>query len=192
MKALILATDGFEDIEYFATRDILRRGGFDTVTANCRINYTIDTIYGREKGEINAFTPLKDIDPSDFDLLFVPGGGQVQELSRNPLVLKTIQRFAADSTKYLAAICAAPTLLGHLGLLQGKNYTCYPPMNADFGGFFHEAYAVADGHLITGDGPAAAIEFGLTILNTICGPETCRKVADGMFFIGTDRIINEK
>ena len=182
MRALFLASDNFEDMEYYATRDVLRRAGIETVTAEARIQPAERIILGREKAEIVERIPLAQAQLDTFDLLVIPGGGHWVELAKNPEVARVIQWFAARPEKYIAAICAAPTILGAMGLLKGHRYTCFPSMNRDFGGTFIQRYAVVDGHLITGDGPAACVTFGLAIVRATLGAELARKVANEMYF----------
>lgn len=186
MKALFLVAEGFEDIEYTAPRDILRRAGVEVTTADSRIQPGSLPIRGGRGIEVLDCVPLKRLDLTPYDILIVPGGGHAAELGRNPDVLSAISAFASDPSKYLAAICAAPTILGRMGLLKGKRYTCYPPMNQDFGGRFIQAYSVVDGHLITGDGPAASVQFGLAIVRTALGQRSCLEVGSGMFFEGIE------
>lgn len=186
MKALLLVAEGFEDIEYTAPRDILRRAGVEVTTADSRIQPGSLPIRGGRGIEVLDCVPLKGLDLTPYDILIVPGGGHAAELGRNPDVLSAISVFASDPSKYLAAICAAPTILGRMGLLKGKRYTCYPPMNQDFGGRFIQAYSVVDGHLITGDGPAASVQFGLAIVRTALGQRSCLEVGSGMFFEGIE------
>lgn len=191
-RALFLAATGFEDIEYAATRDILRRAGIETVTADCRLEPSSAPILGREKLEIVDKVLLRDVDLSAFDILVIPGGGHYQILERNPLVIAAIQYFAARADKYLCCICAAPTILGHLGLLKGRDYTCFPTMDEKaFQGRFHLDYSVIDGHLVTGQGPAASIQFGLAIVKAVLGKEACLEVGRHMFFKGIEELAGE-
>lgn len=190
MRALFLAADRFEDMEYYATRDVLRRGGIETVTAEARINPDSSIIHGREGAEIVERIPLSEAKVDDFDILVVPGGAQWMELIRNQKVLDLIRAFYDRPEKYVCAICAAPTILGSMGLLKGRRYTCFPSMNQDFGGTFIQRYAVIDGHLITGDGPAAAVTFGLSILLATCGEKVCRDVASEMYYEGIEDVIH--
>ncbi len=182
MKALFIVTDGFEDIEYTATKDVLHRAGIATVTASGRISETGRPIVGKAGAEVVTYVPLTGLDFAEFGLLVLPGGPQVPELSRNAKVLATVRWFMDHPAKYVAAICAAPTILGQLGYLENRDYTLFPPLDADFGGRFQKRYAVVDGHLITGDGPAAAIAFGLASVATVLSAKARDEVAAGMFY----------
>ena len=82
----------------------------------------------------------------------------------------------------VAAICASPTILGHMGLLKGKDYTCFTAMNEDFGGHFKDQYAVIDGNIITGPSAAAAVDFGLAIAENLCGKEKAEEVKKSIYY----------
>lgn len=184
MKALFVAADGFEDIEFNATRDVLVRAGIDCTVVSGRLSPKAEPILGKTGSEIVTYREIDDVDWKSFDLFVIPGGPHYQTLEKNEAVLAMAKWFASQPEKYLAAICAAPTILGHLGLLKGRDYTCFPTMNEDFGGRFHQQYAVIDGHLITGDGPAAPIAFGLAIVKAALGLSAAKAVAGGMFYEG--------
>lgn len=182
MKALFIVADGFEDMEYTCPRDILRRGGVEVVTASGRIDTTDDVpILGREGIAVNDHVILSMQDLSTFDILVIPGGGHYKILEANEDVISTIYAFN-NNKKKIAAICAAPTILGHMGLLIGKHYTCFPSMNEDFHGIFSPEYTQVDGNLITGNGPAAAMKFGFDILENLQGKEVADKVKSQMYY----------
>lgn len=184
MKALFIVADGFEDMEYTCPRDILRRGGVEVVTASGRIDATDESpIVGREGIGVVDAVPLSLQDLASFDLLVIPGGGHYKTLQENEDVLSTIRAFF-NAGKKVGAICAAPTILGHMGLLKGRRYTCFPSMNEEFMGVFTPEYTQADGNLVTGNGPAAAIRFGMLLLEHFVGKGEAQKVAKGMYYQG--------
>lgn len=184
MKALFIVADGFEDIEYTCPRDILRRGGVEVVTASGRLDATDESpLIGREGIAVVDAVVLSQQDLASFDILVIPGGGHYKTLEQNEDVLSTIRSFF-NAKKKVAAICAAPTILGHMGLLKGRHYTCFPSMNEDFLGFFSPEYVQEDGDLVTGNGPAAAIHFGIKVLENLAGKEVATKVAKQMYYNG--------
>ena len=73
-------------------------------------------------------------------------------------------------------------MLGHLGLLKGKNYTCFTSMNEDFGGTYHDQYVVTDGHLITGRSAAASIDMAFAIIEYVLGKEACEQVKRSVYY----------
>ena len=84
--------------------------------------------------------------------------------------------------KMVAAICAAPTILGHLGYLKGKNYTCFTSMDEDFGGTYKDAYAVVDGNIITSRGMGTAIDFALEIVRYFMDDDTVEKIKKALVY----------
>lgn len=177
MKALEVITDGFEDLEAIAPSALLRRAGVDLTMA--AIDNTTAT--GRYGAVLSDLSNLSTLNLDEFDLLIIPGGPEYIAEERNPDFLAMVQHFASHD-KYIAAICAAPTILGHLGLLKGKKYTCFTSMNEDFGGTYVDEYSVIDGKLITGRSCAAAIDFALDIIKVACGDETLEKVKDRIYY----------
>ena len=89
-----------------------------------------------------------------------------------------------ETDKVVAAICAGPTLLGHAGYLKGKNYTCFTSMNEDFGGTYHDDYAVTDGNIITAKSAAATLEFAFAIIEKLLGQEVADKTKKEIYYKG--------
>ena len=177
MKILMVVTDGFEDIEAVGTLAILRRAQLDVTFAAIDNTHAL----GRYGVNITDLVNLKDVNIDEYDMLIIPGGPEYIAEERNPEFLKMILNFASHD-KYIAAICAGPTILGHLGLLKGKKYTCFTSMNEDFGGTYVDQYAVVDGKIITGRSAAAVIDFGFAIVETLCGKEYAQKVKDSIYY----------
>lgn len=177
MKVLVILTNYFEEMEALGTIDILRRGGVSVDVFSLHG----ETLTGAHNIKITDLANYKEAKLDNYDCLFIAGGAQYQELERNSDFLNIIKYFF-DKDKYIGAICAAPTILGHLGLLKGKNYTCFNSMNEDFGGTFIDHYAVKDNKLVTGKGPMATIEFALLLLETIANKNTAEMVKEGSFY----------
>ncbi len=177
MKILMVVTDGFEDIEAVGTLAILRRAQLDVTFAAIDNTHAL----GRYGVNITDLVNLKDVNIDEYDMLIIPGGPEYIAEEKNPEFLKMVLNFASHG-KYIAAICAGPTILGHLGLLKGKKYTCFTSMNEDFGGTYVDQYAVVDGEFITGRSAAAVIDFGFAIVETLCGKEYAQKVKDSIYY----------
>ncbi len=177
MKILVVVTDGFEDIEAIGTVALLRRAKLDVTFA--AINAT--KARGRYDIHVDNFVDLSKVDISEYGRLVIPGGPEYIAEEKDPEFLKRILSFAAQD-KYIAAICAGPTILGHLGLLKGKQYTCFTSRNEDFGGTYVDKYAVRDGKFITGRSAAAVIDFSFLIIETILGKETAQEVKDSIYY----------
>lgn len=177
MKILAVITDGFEDIEAIGTFALLRRAKLDLTIA--AIDNTKAT--GRYQMKVVDLVNLSQINYNDYDMLLLPGGPEYIAEERNPAFLKMVKDFAAQD-KHIAAICAAPTILGHLGLLKGKKYTCFTSMNEDFGGTYIDHYAVIDGKLITGRSCAATIDFALAIVKAVKGDEALEALKKEIYY----------
>ena len=115
MKILMTVTDGFEDIEAIGTLAILRRAKLDVTFASIDSNRAL----GRYGVHVVGLENLSSLNTDDYDMLVIPGGPEYIAEERNPSFLRMIQNFA-DHHRYIAAICAGPTILGQLGLLQHR------------------------------------------------------------------------
>ena len=172
-----LAT-GFEDIEALAPVDIMRRAGLQVETVSITGERIVVSAHGVG---VVADCLLSEIDFQDAELLFLPGGlpGATNLDACEPL--REGLRRHYDAGRLIAAICAAPLVLGHLGLLDGVKATCYPGFEGQLeGAVVTGAMAEQDGNVITGKGPAAAAEFALKIAALLVGQEKADEVAAGM------------
>ena len=153
-----------EEIEAIGTFAILRRGGVDVDL------YAVesDDKTGRFGMTCTNLKPLAEFNANDYQAIVLPGGPGFKVLEANETVKAAIKTFDAED-KLVCAICAGPTVLGRLGYLKGKKYTCFTAMNDDFGGDYQYQYVVKDGHFITGRSAAATIDFGFAILEALCG-----------------------
>ena len=177
MKLLMCVTDGFEDIEAIGTLAILRRAKLDVTFASIDSNRAL----GRYGVHVVGLENLSSLNTDDYDMLVIPGGPEYIAEERNPSFLRMIQNFA-DHHRYIAAICAGPTILGHLGLLQHRRYTCFTSMNEDFGGTYVDDYAVRDDNIITGKSAAAVLPFAFLIIETLMGKDYAQKVKDSIYY----------
>lgn len=179
MTNYVFLADGFEEIEALTTIDIMRRAGMDVTTVS--INPEL-TVTGAHNVTIIADELITDIDFNEADWLILPGGmpGASNLRACEPLC-NALLRHDAEG-KRIAAICASPTIiLATLGLLNGKDATCYPSMeNYDYNVNWNDDMVVTAGNIVTGRGPAAASEFALTIVTKTCGANVADEVAAGM------------
>lgn len=171
----IFLTTGFEEIEAIATIDVLRRAGLNVVTVSVESSKQVEGSHGVV---VTADTLLEANDYSDSSILILPGGtvrlGEFDFLNK----LLVSQNNAG---KPIAAICAAPSLLGRLGILEGNEATCYP----GFEGYLQGAKVVdkrvaADGNVITGRGPGCTVEFALKIVEVLLGQAKRQEVAEAL------------
>ena len=166
----VFLADGFEEIEALCPVDIMRRAGISVVTV------------GISKKEIvgsHNITVLSDITDTELsfneniDLIFLPGGMPgTKNLDASPAVHRMID-LALDQNAYIAAICAAPMILGKRGLLNGKNAVCYPGFEEYLKGanIPFDKNVVLDGKIITARGMGVATDFGLALTEILCNRE---------------------
>lgn len=176
MKVVVLMDNGFEELEAMGSIALLRRGNVDVDL----VSVTGNSVTGRFGVTYSPTFAMKDYDFSQADCLMLPGGPHYQKIEANPEVLALIKEFAEH--KVMAAICAGPTVLGHLGLLKGKNYTCFKSMDEDFGGTYQEAYAVVDGNIVTGKSAAASIDFAFALMEKLCGKAHTDEVKASIYY----------
>ena len=178
MVYIILGT-GFEESEAVIPCDLLRRSGVQVQFAG--IGGT--AVKGSHGIVIEADCAAEDVDLTAADMLVLPGGLRgVKTIRSTPYVLSSVKALH-EKGGWVAAICAAPTILGDLGILQGRKAVCYPGMEEGLtGAVVTQAPAVRDGNVITGRSAGAAFQFGLSLVEALCGPEAAKKVAAGVVF----------
>lgn len=175
--ALVPLADGFEDIEAVAVIDILRRGEVKVVTAALGEDATVLSAHGIK---MTADALLSDVIDLEWDAMVLPGGGQGTENLKSCGPLLERLRLQKEEGALVCAICAAPTVLEAAGVLEGEEVTCYPSCVREMRRPVVCAPAVADGNVITGQGPGAAITFALAVLAHLAGEETAGYVSEGM------------
>ncbi len=176
----IFLAEGFEEIEALAPLDIMRRAGVEVQLVSIYDSVVVSGCHGVQ---VVADTTIGEIDFSTADMLVLPGGlpGATNLDACEPLREALVAHHAEG--KRLAAICAAPLVLGHLGLLRGVKATCYPGFETELEGAHYTAALVqCDGQFITGKGPGAAMEFGYTILNSIGKTREAEQLCEGMMY----------
>jgi len=172
--------DGFEEMEAITVIDLLRRADIDVV---------IVSIMGRKQVtsarniRIEADELFEDVDYDDCEMMVFPGGGGgARNLDNHEGVVKMIKEFN-DSKKWIAAICAAPMILGHHHILDGRKATIYKGMEDELlGATYVDEKVVVDGQIISSQGPATAIEFSLKIIEVLKGKEKAAAVATALLF----------
>lgn len=177
MKVCMIVADGFEEMEAMGSYSVLNRGGIEVDLYGLKGDKAVSK-HGLNVCGLKPFASFKD---EDYSVIILPGGPHYKALEADENLKKLINDFLASGKK-IAAICASPTIFGRMGILKGKNYTCYTSMNGDFGGFYQGDCAVTDGNIITGKGPAAAIDFGLEVLKNLKGPQAVEEVKKGMYY----------
>jgi len=167
---------GFEETEAIAPLDLLRRAGVNVMT----VSVNGKTVYGGHGIGIEADITLDKMDQTQMDMIVLPGGlGGVASVRASAQAMEAL-RFAWENGKYVAAICAGPTVLADLGITDGKNITCYPGCEGGCGNAnaVPGAASVTDGKLITGASAGCAIPFGLALIQALKGKEAANAVAE--------------
>ncbi len=177
MKIIVPLAEGFEEIEAVSIVDVLRRAGLDVTTASLRSNpvkgsHGIPVVADRNIGELKAV---------DFNCIVLPGGMPgAENLKKSDTVLSFIKHVYSKGG-YVGAICAAPIVLAHAGILYGKKVTVYPGHEPDLEGATATGAAVeADGTVITGRGPGCAIAFALEIVRILSGEKAMAELRKTM------------
>lgn len=161
-KAYLFFATGFEEVEALTVVDILRRGGVDCKTVSVTGDYDVTSSHAVT---VRADLLFEEQSLEDGDMLILPGGiPGTPNLKAHAGLDKLIRQYY-EVGKYLAAVCAAPTVYGEKGLLQGRKATCFPGMESGLVGAEHrEDKVVCDGQFITSRGMGTCIDFGLTLL----------------------------
>jgi 4-methyl-5(b-hydroxyethyl)-thiazole monophosphate biosynthesis len=180
-KVFIFLADGFEETEVVATMDVLRRGELEVISVSISGKKEVT---GAHNIPVVADRLFSELDFSDGEMLILPGGMPGAANLNVHAGLKTLLKQYADKGKKLAAICAAPLVLGGMDLLQGKKATVYPGFEHTLqGAILVENAVVKDGNIITGRGPGFALNFGLAIVEELQGKNKANEVASGLLIV---------
>lgn len=169
--------NGFEEIEAVAVIDILRRAELDIVT----VGVGSKQVTGSHSITVTADIEEKDVTTDTMTGVILPGGMPgTLNLEKSPIV-KAAVTYCNNNGFWVCAICAAPSILGHMGLLEGKQVTCFPSFACELGGGEHTGMPVTvDGNMITGKGPGSAVEFALEIVKQAKGQDTADKIRSSL------------
>ncbi len=181
-RSYVFLAHGFEEIEALATVDIMRRAGLDVKTV--AVNGGKKTVTGAHGVEVTADLLMTDEDMSEAAWLIIPGGMPgASNLAADETLCGLLKAQAARKGN-IAAICAAPAVvLAPLGILDGKEATCYPGFEKqceECGAVMVDSKVVNLGNIITANGPGTAIQFALTIVSNELGHAASQQIAEGM------------
>ena len=161
----VFLADGFEEAEAIVPIDIMKRAGLDVVT----VGLDGKRVTGSHKITVEADILIDSVKPELAELIMLPGGPG-HEILDNDTRIEEIINYAAENHIYIAAICAAPSIIGKRGLTKGKKAVCFPGYEKYLDGAnIVREKAVQDGKIITGKGAGAAMEFGFTIVEALKG-----------------------
>ena len=180
-KTAIFLADGFEEIEALTVVDLLRRAGIEIVTVSISGQKSVT---GSHSIKVEADKLIEELNFDEQDMLILPGGMPgTANLDSCALLKEKIREFN-DNQKPLAAICAAPTVFGKMGLLKGKKACCFPGRESDLLGADVQTTEVAkDGNFITSRGMGTAIPFGLSIIEHFQGSDAAKAMAEKIVYL---------
>lgn len=175
-KVFAFLADGLEEVECLAVVDVLRRAGVDVtlvsitgrreITGSHRICFMSDALF-------------EEVDPGEADVLFLPGGMPGTNHLKAHAGLAAALEFANKQGRRIAAICAAPTVLGVLGLLKGRTATCYPGLEEMLEGVSYTRQGViTDGNITTARGLGYALDLGLEMIRLLQGHQQEEKIRE--------------
>jgi 4-methyl-5(b-hydroxyethyl)-thiazole monophosphate biosynthesis len=170
----IFLADGFEEIEALTPVDLLRRAGAQVTAVSVDES---PVVFGSHKIGVLADKALSSCDFSDAEMLILPGGMPGTRNLGECGKLCDLLKDKAKADTFVAAICAAPSVLGKLGILDGKEAICYPGFeNALKGAKISEKRVVRDGNVITAAGMGVALEFGLELVAALFGKDKAEEL----------------
>ena len=171
----VLLGTGFEEVEAIAPVDLLRRAGIPVMT----VGINGKTVFGGHGIGVAADIEIGEMDLTDLEMIVLPGGlGGVASVRACAPAMDALA-FAWKNGKYVAAICAGPTVLADLGITDGKTVTCYPGCESGMGSaeYLPDRAVVRDDRLITGTSAGCAVSFGLALIEALKGKEAANTVA---------------
>lgn len=179
-QVAVFLADGFEEIEGLTVTDLLRRAGVEVKNVSVTGEKMVQGAHGIR---VEADVLFEDMDFSQTDMLVLPGGMPgTLHLKKHTELCVLLKEFYAKE-RDLAAICAAPTVFGELGFLEGRKACCYPGMEDGLGkAEANEEQVNVDGHIITSRGLGTAIPFALKLIERLCGKEKAKEIGHGVVY----------
>ena len=176
MNVFLFLAEGFEEIEAITPIDLLRRAGFEVCTVSISEN---EMVTGAHNISIKADTTFAKADFSNADMLIIPGGMPGTTNLDNHEGLRQLLLDFNSANKHIASICAAPLILGKLGILNGKKATCYPGFEEFLGESHCTERVVISENIITSQGPGTSFDFALAIIEQLMGKEKADEISNG-------------
>lgn len=172
----VFLAEGFEEIEALTPVDILRRGGVEVIT----VGVTGKIVASSHKIPVTADITIDDIkNYNELEAVILPGGMPgTLNLEKNDTVINSVKHCISNNI-LVGAICAAPSILGHLGFLEGKNATAFPGFETELkGAKLDKEYVSHDGMIVTARGMGVSTEFALKLLEILRGVDVAVKIKD--------------
>jgi len=177
----VFLADGFEELEALAPVDVLRRAGIEVKT----VGVTGKTVNGAHGIPVVCDITVAEAATDNLDGIILPGGMPGTVNLEKDETLQSFIDYAAANNKIIGAICAAPSILGHKGLLKGKNAVCFSSFEKELeGAKIQNCPAVCDGNIVTAWGAGAALDFALLYLQAITdNAQSAKEMAKNMRYL---------
>ena len=172
---VVLLANGFEEIEALTVVDICRRAGLQTDMVSIDDNHMVEGAHG--------IPMFEEVNFQDVDMLVLPGGMPgTKNLEAHQGLMEKVDSFYNEG-RHIAAICAAPSILGHRGMLKGRNACCFPGFEKDLtdARVTQNDVEISE-HIITSRGMGCAIPFSLAIIATFLGKDKAKQLADDIIY----------
>lgn len=174
MTIFFFLADGFEETELIAPVDILRRAEADVKLVSVEDSLVVTGSHGIK---LYADISAQDASSMEFDAIVFPGGLVGTERLLSSIWTEKFIKTAVETGAYVAAICAAPTILSKFGLLEGRNFSCYPSMEEQIeGGIYTSQPVTCDDVFITGEAMGSSLEFGFKLCEIMMGKDVSERV----------------
>ena len=173
-KVLIFLVDGFEEIEAMAPIDLLRRAGITADTISINEN---NKVTSSRKITVLTDKTIDEINFENYEMIVLPGGPGTENYMKSEKLLEKLKEFSIN--RKLGAICAAPTILSALGILNGKQAICFPACEPDLikdGAIIVNQNVVKDNNIITSRGAGTAIDFSLALIEELLGKNKSHEI----------------
>ena len=175
MKALAIIHPGFEEAEAVTPMDLLHRAGVEVVQAAAGGDHAVE---GRNGMTLRTPHLLADVIDAEYDAVVLPGGPGIKQLRNDAAICARLRR-QRDEGRLIGCICAAPLMLLDAGLLDGVRHTCHFSAESELAEAVREP-VVRDGTIITSRGAGTAVEFGLALVEQLCGKASADEVAEAI------------
>jgi protein deglycase len=178
MNVLVPLAEGFEETEAITVIDLLRRAKIPVTTVFLKSN----PVTGRSQIKVLADKDFSSVSPDEFTAIYLPGGAGADKLNTHERVISFVQRIFAKGG-VVSALCAAPKVLAHAGIMDGKNATCFPGTEKEMPSVnITRAPYILDGNILTGLALGTSVSFGLKLVELLAGRETMLKVKESVYF----------
>lgn len=180
MKGIMLLANHFEDVEALITYDMLKRAGISIQTVSMNNDLNVIT---QSNVHLVAELNVNDLNLNDYDFVVLPGGKAVFETHLKSDITHNIIKHFYDRHALVAAICAAPGVLGEMGLLENKEYVCFPGCEFDFtNGILVDKKVVVSDNIITSKAAGTTFDFAYEIIKYLTNEEQASKVLNNVYY----------